>query len=427
MVRTRTAALVVTAAVALSLVLPTQAFAALSLLSSATLAGTPSSFAYESTTGKLWIAADSAFGDANHPTAYTYAFTSGGVQSAKIDGTARTANLFADSSLSQVLSVPIGTGSPTIYNSVTNAAGTTYTGPNATVKTSGYNAVTRKLYSPLLASNTLSITDMATGAHSTVSLPITVMGSAYVDAVSNKVFMLDYTGGMYTGKMAVVDGATDTVSTVNFGRSVTGIAIAPAAGKVYATSGDYLMTYNVSTATITEVSLGANGYGMLGYFPLAGKVILMTAPSGVFHYFPYDPNTSTMGAEITAAVGLSVCGLNQATNAFYLVNTSTFVLSELDVSTSAVTGTYALGWRPRAVAPLGTTGVILAASLNTKDITFLNGALSGGSSSGGGTTPTTPTTPTSSVSASSWWSVALLAIAGLGALALRRRKASAAA
>lgn len=136
-----------------------------------------------------------------------------------------------------------------------------------------------------------------------------------------------------------------------------------------------------------------------------------------------DVATGTIGAELTAAAGLSPRGLNQATNSIYFVNTTTNQLTELDASTGTVTGTYATPFTPRSVTPLGNTGVLLVTSLNTKQSVMLNGGATAGGSGGGTTTPTTST----SVPASSWWSVALLALAGLGALALRRRKVAAAA
>ena len=431
MLRTRKVTLAITAVLALALIVPNQAFAALTLLSSLSLSGTAGSVAYDSATGRVWIGADSAFGDANHPTAFLYAYNADGTRATEITNAPRTVNLFADASASQMIAVPVQTGSPTLYNSSTYAAVTTYTGPANTVQSSTYNSVTRKLYSPLLIGNTMSVTDIATGTHSTISLPTSVLGAANIDQVSNKIFMYESSSGLPTSKLVVVDGAAGTASTVSFGRTLNGMALAPAAGKVYLTCqpGSYFETYDIATGSVTETTLSGSGYGAMAYMPLIGKVILANYSSGTGRFYPYDVATGTIGAELTAAAGLAPRGINQATNSIYFVNTTTNQLTELDASTGTVTGTYATPFTPRSVTPLGNTGVLLVTSLSTKQSVMLNGGATagtsgGGSTSGGGTT--TPTTSTS-VPASSWWSIALLALAGLGALAVRRRKVAATA
>jgi DNA-binding beta-propeller fold protein YncE len=208
---------------------------------------------------------------------------------------------------------PFGCGNPgsiTVLDGATNST-TTIIDPNANGPTAvAVDSVTNKIYVANLLSANVTVIDGATNSTTTVSDPNAHGLSAWaiaVNLVTNKIYVANNSLGALVsspGNVTVIDGATNTTTTVTDPNAINPIAIA----------------VNTATNKIYVANLGS------GTSPSIGNVTVIDGANNSTDTIT-DPN----------ALNPNAVAVNPTNNKIYVVNGTTHNVTVIDGATNSTT------------------------------------------------------------------------------------------
>lgn len=199
------------------------------------------------------------------------------------------------------------------------------------------NSVTNKIYVANSNDNTVTVINGATNSTSTVNVGV-IPWAVAVNAVTNKIYVANYCGSDSTcsspGTVTVIDGATNNTATVNVGVSPQAIAVNTTTNKIYVANGcgnDLNCTSLGTVTVINGVTLGTATVNV-GAFPGSVAVNSTTNKIYVTNNCGSDPTCYSVGTATvidgntnnTTAVSVGVypgaVAVNASTNKIYVTN-----------------------------------------------------------------------------------------------------------
>jgi YVTN family beta-propeller protein len=239
-------------------------------------------------------------------------------------------------------------------------------GPIATVMGVAVDPATDTIYTTCAGCGTLAVVDGATNTVTdtmTVSSPLRPVGIA-VDPATDTVYVAAL------GAVLVIDGATDTVTnTIPTTGSAYAVAVDPATDTVYVTNrnDDTVSVIDGATSTVTAtIGVGVSPDG-IAVDPATGTIYVGNSgdPASVS---VIDGATNTVTATIPGIGGFGIA-VNPATDTVYATNLGP-ALSVIDGATNTVTATVTVGNFPEGVAvDPGTDTVYVANNRGTSSET----------------------------------------------------------
>ncbi len=273
--------------------------------------------------------------------------------------------------------------SVTVIDGVTNKTATVTVGLNPTVL--AVNPVTNKIYivntnpdltQPYVNNNggrtgSVTVIDGATNSTTTVSVGACPCAIA-VNPATNKIYVANRDSNTVT----VIEGATNSTTTVSVGSGPDAVAVNPATNKIYVANRDS------NTMTVIDGADNSTATVNAGSYPFA--IAVNSATNKVYvvnNGYANDPVMGTVtvidGAtnqSATVAVGLNPITLvvNSATNKIYVTNDNedNGTMTVIDGATNSTT-TVSVGACPCAIAVNPTTNKIYVVN---GTVTIINGA-----------------------------------------------------
>ncbi len=188
------------------------------------------------------------------------------------------------------------------------------------------NPVTNKIYVALYGGTTVTVIDGASNSTTTVAVG-SYPWSVAVNPVTNKIYVANESSSTVT----IIDGATSGTATVAVGLGPISVAVNPITNEIYLTNGGS----PGSVTVINGVTQGAT-----------------TLPAGSY------PSSVTV---------------NPVTNKIYTANNGSNNITVIDGATNGTT-TVATGSTPRAAAVNAVTNKIYLANFNSSNVTVIDGA-----------------------------------------------------
>jgi YVTN family beta-propeller protein len=258
-----------------------------------------------------------------------------------------------------------GAGSVTVIDGATDTIMTTLpAGAYATGIT--LNPVTNKLYVPAENSNNVTVVDGATNTTSTVgtgSFPVT----AAVNPVTNTIAVTNYGSNSVT----LINGATLATSTVNVGNGPTYSAFNPVTGRLYVgnDTGNSVSVVDMASYGVAGTALGVSP-NAITVNPVTNKVYAVSNAGNVVKVVD-----GATGATSTIPVGAYPLGLdvNPITGKIYVSNYQSGSLSVIDGATATVDTTITVGANPTYVGLNTVTNRVYVINVADSSVTPVDG------------------------------------------------------
>jgi YVTN family beta-propeller protein len=218
----------------------------------------------------------------------------------------------------------------------------------------GVNTTTNKIYVANSGSGTVSVINGATNSATTVTVG-TQPCAVGVNTTTNKIYVANYS----SGTVSVINGATNGVTPVALGDSPRAIDVNPTTNKIYVAnfgSGTVSVIDGVTNG-VTPVAVGTNPWAV-GVNPTTNKIYVSNAGTGTVSVIDGMTNNVTPVAVGSVPHGLSV---NTTTNKIYVANYFSNSVSVIDGVTNGVTPV-AVGSSPDALGVNPTTNKIYVAN-----------------------------------------------------------------
>jgi len=240
------------------------------------------------------------------------------------------------------------------------------------------NPVTNRIYAAISNSDNVSVIDGA--ANVTVTIDFSSQGSQVeVNPNTNKVYLqVEGVFDFFSGHVRVYNGSTNSlIKSIYFsGESdLIGIlAINPITNKIYAGlgrgSGGKIVVIDGATDTVTT-KIGGFGFDFFGALnPITNKIYLVNGKTGTVGVF--DGKTNQIAAPIAAGTNPCAVAVNPVTNRIYVANNGSSNITVIDGATNGTT-TIAAGTNPCAVAVNPVTNRIYAANCGSNTVTLIDG------------------------------------------------------
>ena len=188
------------------------------------------------------------------------------------------------------------------------------------------NAATNKIYIPNSSSNDVTVIDGVTNTSTTVaagSAPVAVE----VNPVTNKIYVADNGDNTVT----VIDGATNSTITVASGSAPTAVAVNPVTNKIYvANNGDNTVTV-IDGITNSTTTVAARGQpGAVAVNPVTNKIYVANFSGNNITVIDGATNST---ASVPVGAPPQALAVNPVTNKIYVANS--FNIAVIDGATNA--------------------------------------------------------------------------------------------
>ncbi len=247
------------------------------------------------------------------------------------------------------------------------------------------NPLTNKVYVANQNSANVTVIDGATNSTTTVGVgnnPVSVA----VNPVSNKIYVANQNDNTVT----VIDGATNTTLTVNVGFSPNAVAVNPATNKIYVANqgnggniaGNVTVIDGATNSTAT-LNVGGQPFA-LAVNPVTNKIFVSNQGNSTVNVI--DGATNSISASLSMAAGsqLSAVAVNPVTNKIYVIDANNGIVNVIDGATYATTAVN-VGFDPLAVAVNPVTNKIyVGCFFNSNSIVVIDGATNNVTSVGNG-------------------------------------------
>jgi uncharacterized protein len=228
------------------------------------------------------------------------------------------------------------------------------------------NPKTNKVYAVNTGNNTVTVMNGSTNSITTVGVGTGPMAIS-INSVTNKI----YVGNSGSGTVSVIDGATDAVSaTVEVGALPYVVAVNPVTNKIYISK-----TFNNAMTVID----GATNTTSLLRTGIHADAIALNPITNRFYLTNYEGQNVTVlnGATnetspIAAAMHLWAIAVNPVTNRIYLANAGSDQLTVIDGARNSVTNTNT-GKIPCAVAIDSLANRIYVVNYASDSVTVIDG------------------------------------------------------
>src|SRR5215469_3364366 len=276
-------------------------------------------------------------------------------------------------------------GSVIVIDGATNAI-TTVTDPNANEPVAlALNPLTNKIYVANGASNNVTVIDGTTNTTTTIAAGYIPFAVA-VNPVTNKIYVVSQ-----GGPVTVIDGATNATTSVATGG--TDVAVNPVTNKIYVANYSDPGTVTVidgATNATTTVATGSLAR-FVAVNPVTNKIYVANQGGN------NNGNTVTVidgstnaTATVNTGTGPSAIAVNAATNTIYVGNVNSNNVTVIDGTTNTTTTvTDASASSPYGAAVNPLTNKIYVANLNGK-VTVIDGATNTAATVTVGVGPGTP-------------------------------------
>ncbi len=187
-----------------------------------------------------------------------------------------------------------------------------------------------------------------------------------VNPKTNKTYVVNS-----SGSVTIVDGATDSTTTVAVGTLPKDAAVNPATNKIYVTNNgsNNVTVIDGATNATTTVATGGGAYGV-AVNPVTNKIYVANYTDGTVSVIDGTTNST---ATVAAGAGAYAVAVNPVTNKIYVTNSSAATVTVIDGATNSPT-TVNVGSNPLAVAANPVTNKIYVANLGSNNVTVIDGA-----------------------------------------------------
>ncbi len=230
------------------------------------------------------------------------------------------------------------------------------------------NPVTNKIYFADIASNPgrVIVIDGATNAITSVVDPNANEPVALaLNPVTNKI----YVANGLSNNVTVIDGATNTTTTVTAGNIPFAVGVNPVTNKIYiANQASPVTVIDGNTNRTTSIGTGGTDVAVN---PVTNKVYVpnYNNPGTVTVIDGANNSTTTVSAGFNARFA----AVNTLTNKIYVANQDDNTVTIIDGATNA-TATVNAGTRPSAIAVNSATNTIYVANAGSNNVTIIDGA-----------------------------------------------------
>jgi uncharacterized protein len=231
------------------------------------------------------------------------------------------------------------------------------------------NPKTSKVYAVNTSKNTVTVMDGSTNSSTTVGVGSEPMAIS-INSETNKI----YVGNSGSGTVSVIDGKTDVLSaTVEVGALPYAIAVNPVTNKIYISK-----TFS-NTMTVIDGATNLTSYLKAG---IRADAIAVNAATNKLYLTNYESQNVTVldgatndTASISTGVHNWALAINPATNRIYLANAGSSQVTVIDGAQNTVTNVNT-GKIPCAVAVDSVANRIYAVNYASDSVTVIDGASS---------------------------------------------------
>ena len=247
----------------------------------------------------------------------------------------------------------------------------------------GLNPMTNKIYvANLNGGGFVTVIDGSTYSATTVSMgpDLSYLGALAVNMVNNKIYMANASGNWVT----ILNGATDSTTTISVESGQLGFAINQVTNKIYVASGgrDTVTVIDGETDS-TKVVIGGTGSNALAVNPVTNMIYVANTASNTITSINGVTNATGI---INVGSGPSAIAMNSATNMIYVANGGSNTVTVINGATNAAI-TIPVGADPDAIAVNSMTNKIYVANYNSNNITIIDGATNMPSTINAGVSP----------------------------------------
>jgi YVTN family beta-propeller protein len=227
------------------------------------------------------------------------------------------------------------------------------------------NTATNKIYMMNIDSNDVTVIDGATNSTSTVRVGSSPFHIA-VNTVTNRIYVVNFDSNDVT----VIDGATNTTSTVAIAVPLWGVVVNQTTNKIYALSiGDSIAIIDGVTNTVDTLTVRSS--------PASAAINEQTNEIYVTHW-PSDSVSAINGAANSISIVATQPGpyglaVNATTNKIYVSNTNSDSITIID-GASNTASFLAVGAGPGPLAVNPVTNRIYVASTVSNTVAVIDGA-----------------------------------------------------
>jgi YVTN family beta-propeller protein len=231
------------------------------------------------------------------------------------------------------------------------------------------NPVTNKIYVPNFGAGTVTVIDGATNTTTTVAAG-TNPASVAVDPVTNRV----YVANNGSSNATVIDGATNKTTTLAAGTQPFGVAVNPVTNKVYVTnwaSNNVTVIDGATNSATTVTDPNAVSPEFVVVNPVTNKIYVANGINSVSGIVTMIDGVTDSTTAVPAGAG--PVGVNPVTNKIYVGDFNSNDMTVIDGATNT-TSIVAVGTGPAAVAVNPVTNKIYVANNGSSNVTVIDGA-----------------------------------------------------
>ncbi|MGA8222072.1 MAG: putative Ig domain-containing protein [Candidatus Acidiferrales bacterium] len=267
-----------------------------------------------------------------------------------------------------------------VIDGATNA-GTVINTPGSSPSAIAVNPITNTIYAVNQNNNTVTVINGATNAISSVNAggsPFAVV----VNPSTNTIYIAsqcDPSASPFCGNglITVINGADNSTTAFtagNAGDSALALAANPVTNKIYVAEsrGNNVAMIDGASNTITTIATG-NFPVAVAVNPVTNKIYAVNQTDGTVTVIDGASNTAT--STITVGTQPSAVAVNSVTNKIYVANfVGSNSVTVIDGATSTATTTVSVGLGPRSVAVNSTTNQVYVADYTGGAVTVIDGA-----------------------------------------------------
>ena len=186
--------------------------------------------------------------------------------------------------------------------------------------------------------------------------------------VTNTIYVAESRGN----NVAVIDGASNTITTIATGNFPVAVAVNPVTNKIYAvnqTDGTVTVIDGSSNTVTSTISVGTQP-SAVAVNSVTNKIYIANAGSNSVTVIDATANTTTT---VTVGLGPRNVAVNSATNQIYVADYTGGAVSVIDGVTNTVTATLTTGSLPIAQAVNPVTGKVYVANNSGNSVTVVDG------------------------------------------------------
>ena len=243
----------------------------------------------------------------------------------------------------------------------------TITNANANV---AVNPVTNKIYVTDQDSANVAVIDGATNTATTITVGDPI-GAIAVNPVTNKIYVANRSSSdIYNNSVIVIDGDTNSTASVEVGDYPIAIKVNPSTNKIYVANRASLNITVIDgvTNSTTTIATGAIPFA-IAVNPVTNMIYIANYGNTVT---VMDGNTNSTST-VTVGTFPFAIEVNPITNKIYVANYISNDVTVIDGSSNSTT-TIAVGSSPVAVAVNSATNKVYVANQDSQNITVIDGS-----------------------------------------------------